>query len=341
MLLFYYMEKQRARSLTEDMLAEVAAKYGISIAEFGSVEGGYRNLSHSFTAHDAKQYNFILYKNEPGIVELIKRTNALGSFVSQNGLPVRAPVDERILRVGRRYGSLYGYLDGATIPWEAYAKKHIKLLGFAMARFHTAAKGYAGPVLPDVEAVYQEITERMQRYFADPSVTQALAQKLGLHIDIPNVRAFLDTARQLPSRSPLHMDLVRSNVLFREAQAGDVFTVSGLSLSGILDLEKAAVGHPLFDVARTLAFLFVDCPKPADKLYRYFLDSGYRKRGGLHLTPISINGQDMLETLITLFLTYDFYKFLKQNPYESLPKNHHFKRTTDILLARKVVHYSN
>ena len=91
------MEKQRARSLTEDMLAKVASKYGVSIAEYGSVEGGYRNLSHSFTARDAKQYNFILYKNEPGSVELIKRTNALGSFVAQNGLPVRSPVDERIL----------------------------------------------------------------------------------------------------------------------------------------------------------------------------------------------------------------------------------------------------
>jgi Ser/Thr protein kinase RdoA (MazF antagonist) len=152
---------------------------------------------------------------------------------------------------------------------------------------------------------------------------------------------FLEAAQHVPGRTPLHMDLVRSNVLFRKKARGDVLVLDNLALSGILDLEKAAVGHPFFDIARTLAFLLVDCPKPADKIYKYFLDSGYRKRGGRELKPATLQGQDMLETLQTLFLMYDFYKFLKQNPYESLSKNHHFKRTTDILCARKVLHYSD
>ena len=219
--------------------------------------------------------------------------------------------------------------------------KHIKLLGWAMARFHSAAAEYSGPTLPNVEAVYVDILGRMKAYFADPAVQKALAEKLHVTVEIPDSTEFLQSALRIPGRTPLHMDLVRSNVLFREKQPGDVLVIDTLALSGILDLEKAAVGHPLFDIARTLAFLLVDCPKPADKLYRYFLDSGYRKRGGRELRPVYAEGQDMLETLLTLFLTYDFYKFLKQNPYESLSKNHHFKRTADILRSRKVLHYSD
>ncbi len=335
------MDKFRGHVLSEAKLAEVAALYGVSIASYGPVEGGYRNVSHSFVGKDGKEYNFILYKNEPGITQLIQRTNALGAHVAAKGLPVRAPLDERILKVGRRYGSLYGYLDGVTIPWEAYAKRHIKLLGAAMAKFHTVAADYAGPALPDVEAVYEAICGRMDAYFADESVQRALREKLQLNVKVPDSSDFLIDARKLPGRTSLHMDLVRSNVLFRAAKAGDALVVDGIALSGILDLEKAATGHPLFDVARTLAFLLVDCPKPAEKTRKYFLDSGYRKRGGRNLQPVVVAGGDMLERLVTLFLTYDFYKFLKQNPYESLPKNHHFKRTVHILVARKVLHYSD
>lgn len=341
MLLFYYMERKESRALPKEKLAEIAAMYDLTLAEVGRVEGGYRNLSHSFSGSDGKQYNFILYKNEPGIAELIQRTNALGAHVAAHGLPARAPQDSRILRVGKRYGSLYGYLDGETIPWEAYTKKHIKLLGQAMAVFHTAAHDYHGSALPAVETVYMEIVERMKTYFADEKIAHALSQKLQLVVCVPDMSGFLEAATVVAGRTPLHMDLVRSNVLFREATDGDTLAINGLALSGILDLEKATVGHPLFDIARTLAFLLVDCPKPADKIYKYFLDSGYRKRGGRELKPVAVRGLDMLEMLVTLFLTYDFYKFLKQNPYESLSKNHHFKRTADILLARKVLHYSD
>lgn len=335
------MNEGVTHALSKEKLAEIASMYGVQVATFGPVEGGYRNVSHSFTDKNSEQYNFILYKNEPGIVELIQRTNALGQHVVQSDLPVRAPADPRILQIGVRYGSLYNYLDGVTIPWEAYTMKHIKLLGQAMALFHSAAADYSGPALPDVETVYVEIFTRMKTYFARADVRTALATKQHLLVDIQDSTKFFEAAKRVPGRVVLHMDLVRSNVLFRETQPGDVLALDKLALSGILDLEKAAVGQPLFDVARTLAFLLVDCPKPADKVYKYFLDSGYRKRGGRKLQPVRIADQDMLETLVTLFLTYDFYKFLKQNPYESLSKNHHFKRTVDILLTRKVLQYSN
>ena len=68
---------------------------------------------------------------------------------------------------------------------------------------------------------------------------------------------------------------------------------------------------------------------------KYFLGSGYRKRG--RGTVAFDNKQDILEALITMFLTYDFYKFLRQNPYESLMENHHFIRTERMLRDRGVL----
>lgn len=322
------------QTLSEEILLEIARKYGLQPERFEHVESGYRNLSHSFTATDRRKYNFILYKNEPGIVELIRRTNALGTYVAAKGLPVRAPLDARILRVGRRYGSLYDYLDGETIPWEAYTMKHIKLLGCAMAAFHKVARDYVGD-LTDIEDVCSEIHDRMRDYFARCGVAAALKEKLNLVID----GTFLEQQNFLliqGEKSVLHMDFVRGNMLFRNAMEGDRFSLGNVSLSGILDLEKAARGPAVYDVARTLAFLLVDCQKPAEKVRKYFLSSGYAKRGGGVLPNAS-----QLEPLVTFFLTYDFYKFLKQNPYESLPKNHHFKRTVGILLTQKVLHYSH
>lgn len=357
------------QGLSEEVMRRVAHMYGVRVAAFGPIEKGYRNASYSFTTEDERWLNFILYKKEPGIVELIRRTNAFGRHAA-SGLPVRAPADERILRVGSRYGSLYKYLPGETIPWEAYSMKHIKLLGFSLAQFHAAAKDF-DRALPDVETVYKEIDKRMRRYFSETGVKQAMTQKLGLTIVHPKALPFLDQMKKVPTRIPLHMDFVRSNVLFKTATSGDKLTVGSVALSGILDLEKAAYGHVLFDVARTLAFLLVDCNKPPEKIYKYFLSSGYEKRGGglwffdeysfavlyagwtfpvqrgdtmWHLEPSEAKRNTaksysfyVLEQLVTMFLIYDFYKFLKQNPYESLSENHHFLRTVAILRARKVL----
>ena len=59
------------------------------------------------------------------------------------------------------------------------------------------------------------------------------------------------------------------------------------------------------------------------------------KRGGGICEPAELG---ILEPLVAMMLLYDFYKFLRDNPYESLDKNHHFRRTRDILIARKVLY---
>lgn len=325
-------------TLRNDQLRRIFAAYGLQLEQLLSVQSGYRNTSYIIETKTHGIKNCIVYKDEPEIVSLIRRVNEFSSFVSRSDLPLRLPVDPRILTLTgsttQRYCAIYTFLHGDTIPWEAYTKKHIKLLGYALGRFHAEARSYTGS-LPDVVDEYQAILIRMKRYFSDPATLGAAERKLGVHLVLSFERTagFLEECRALPAQ-PLHMDFVRGNVLFRPAETGDVFVIDELALSGILDLEKAAYGPVLFDVARTLAFLLVDCPKPAAKIYRYFIDSGYVKRGnGL----LQRSESQVLERLVTMFLAYDFYKFLKQNPYESLVENHHYQRTRDILLKRKVL----
>lgn len=327
-----------------DAQLKVALKYyGLSFARLDFVQSGYRNTSHIVETSTGLLCNLLVYKREEAIVERIQRINALSSHLHDSGLPVRYPLDDRILRLKgvsrERYASLYSFEHGATIAWEMYSMKHIKLLGMAMGQLHDSARDYKGN-LPRVSDEYSLIFDRIARYFENPNISQAMRSKLSISLSVSShefARLLYETDL-LAGQQPLHLDFVRGNVLFRQAESIDTVVVDGLALSGILDLEKAATGHPIYDLARTYAFLLVDCNKPAKKIYKYFLSSGYVKRGGgkaqlFASGPVST----LFEQLITLFLYYDFYKFLYQNPYESLTENHHYMRTCALLVERGVL----
>jgi hypothetical protein len=119
---------------------------------------------------------------------------------------------------------------------------------------------------------------------------------------------------------------------------------SELRISGILDFEKTLYGPVILDIARTLAFLIVDCKyKTEEKVRKYFLHSGYIKRGKNKLIQnyeFRLMNYE-LNCLMTFFWFYDFYKFLKHNVYEGLEKNEHFVRTKNILLAIGLLEYFN
>lgn len=319
----------------------ILSHYGLEAAEIAAVQKGYRNESYPVRLEDGRTVNLILYKREPGIVDTVRRANAVSRFLDGRGFPVRVPLDSRVVRVAAggtaRYAGVYTYLEGKTIPWEAYTQAHLKLLGQTMAEMHRALKGYDGPALPKVAAEYQAIVARMRRYFADPHVARAASDKLELAVPrrvFTRLWHILDFCEKLPGQQALHMDFVRSNILFdgdREPR-----------IAGIIDFEKAASGHQLFDVARTLAFLLVDCKyKPTDKVRKYFLTSGYQRHGRRQLERITVQGSGkrrlLLEELVDLFLLYDFYKFLRHNPYEFLAQNEHYIRTRNLLLECGVI----
>ena len=313
-------------------LAERALEfYGLEYEEVLPVQKGYRNEIYPVVLKNGSMVQLTLYKSEPGMRERIMRADAVSGHVARRALPSRTRVDTRtvVFTAGNRhtYGALYHYLPGHTIPWEAYTKAHIKALGKTLSDLHWALSDFDTDGQSKVIDEYGVILGRMTEYFSSPGVKKALRDKLGIKLVAPLERynRLLEGCRTLPESQQLHMDFVRGNVLFDSAE-----------ITGILDFEKTAVGHPLFDVARTLAFLLVDCKfKTEAEVKKYFLHSGYSKRGRAKLAYYP----GLLERLVEFFLLYDFYKFLRHNPYESLPDNEHFVRTLSMLSSSGVVHY--
>lgn len=320
------------------VVEQILEQYGVTAQQIMPVQKGYRNESYGIEATDDKNYNLILYKQELGIVDTIKRANLASNHVAAAGLPSRQTQSNHIIKLSAKgfeqYGALYNYLPGKTIPWEAYTQTHIKLLGLAMAKMHTVLTTLPTADFPLISRQLVATLERMQQYFTNSGVVEALETKTHTLVNPAKLTPYIGILRDSPQKSQqvLHMDFVRGNVLFEPSASGELW-LDDLSISGILDFEKVACGRVEFDVARTLAFLLVDCKyKPADKVRKYFLESGYRKRGGGQELDL-----DLLEQLIDIFLLYDFYKFLLHNPYEFLYQNEHFVRTRDILLERKVI----
>jgi Ser/Thr protein kinase RdoA (MazF antagonist) len=324
------------------ILEDVAKAYGLPVRRILPPEKGYRNRSFPIELKDGVYVNFILYKDEPGILEVIRAANRVSAYAADQGFPCRRPFGPIACLRGAsgrtKYGALYNYLPGHTIPWEAYTMDHLKVLGKTLGDLHAALCSLPRNDLPAVAEMYAGIVDRMEHYFADPGVQTALRRKLQLHISLHQFkkhRRLLDMCAALPLQQPLHMDFVRGNILFQDEPdtEGDL----KVTISGILDFEKTAFGHPLFDIARTLAFLLVDCKfKTGDKVRKHFLFSGYARRSQASLP----NQPELLDALIDLFLTYDFYKFLRHNPYEALPANEHFVRTKQLLAQRGLLQLS-
>jgi Ser/Thr protein kinase RdoA (MazF antagonist) len=313
---------------SNDLAIKILQMYGLRAERLLPRAKGYRNNILPAILGDGRQVSVIIFKVEPGILNTVNRADAVAKHLIAAGLPARQRLDPRTVVIGQnRYAAIYDYLPGATISWEAYTQKHLKNLGKSMSDIHKALQNFDAKKLSDVEQVYAEILKRMQRYFSDPDVQRALAEKLNIEIDTKKFERYsqlMNICQKMPGRQALHMDFVRGNVLF------DV----DANVTGILDFEKTAAGHPLVDIARTMTFLLVDCKyKTPERTQKYFLFSGYQKRGGARLQ----SDKHLLQALMDVFLLYDFYKFLRHNPYESLSQNEHFTRTKDLMLIRRLL----
>lgn len=330
---------------------QIANAHKLSYQKIDLPQQGYRNLSFKVHLSNGTAVNLMIFKTEADSLQRIKRADSFSYQLAKVGLPVRHRLDSPLVEISSKstkkssFAALYSYLPGKTISWEAYTMNHLKLLGQAMAAMHTVWRQLSN----SKHFVYPELLnliQRMEMYFDKSGVSNALLNKLNtvININFAQYRDLLGSLQNLPTQHGLHMDFVRGNVLFNEASEPSdesLFKVKNLKLSGIIDFEKAGLGHPLLDVARTLAFLLVDCKyKTPDKIKKYFLYSGYKKHGQLSLPDrYSDENVDRLALLVQFFLLHDFYKFLKHNPYEYLAQNEHYVRTRDILVAQGVIKY--
>lgn len=325
----------------ESVLEAVLRAYGLKSKQILPFQKGYRNEIWPVLLDDDQMVNVSFFKREPGSVNRIQNADKVSEFLAERGMPTRRRIDPRLLQL-KSSGEItnigvYTYLPGGTIPWDAYTMKHIKLIGRAMSDMHAILSGMDTDGLAVVYDELHHTVKHMKDYFARPEVIKAMQQKLQVQVSADRFARYnkaLDDCGRLQHQQPLHMDFVRGNLLFDKSTAEHTWQLDGVALSGILDFEKTAVGHPLVDIARTLAFLLVDCKyKEAAKVYKYFFVSGYVKRG----RSTTYGSSDLSSVLVEFFLLYDFYKFLRHNPYESLQLNEHYVRTRDILRRRNVL----
>jgi Ser/Thr protein kinase RdoA (MazF antagonist) len=326
----------------EKLVPDVLSLYGIEYTNILASQKGYRNEIYPIVLSNTQTIQLTFFKTEKETLARIKCSNAVSEYAALKGFPTRVLFDKRISRIRTPrsviYTGLYSYLPGNTIAWEMYTKRHLKLLGKTMSNLHYAlsTKKFKGSI--NVVDENLQLLARMDNYFNDINVCNAIKSKLNLDVSFKfdSFKKIFEGCRGLPNQTQLHMDFVRGNILFSNMPFNTSHSIDELAITGILDFEKTAYGHPLFDVARTLSFLFVDCKyKTLDEVKKYFVHSGYQKRG---LTTLE-HTDTLLTYLVNFYLMYDLYKFLRHNPYESLNQNEHFKRTKDILIDHHMVHY--
>lgn len=332
------LKKKQINSTEKNFLTNTLENFGFdsSLITFLPKNGGYRNLIYPFIYNKDKVFNLVIFKRESNILDRIIASNKVSNYLFSLGYPTRntilSPTNQSILRISTstktRYCCLYNYLPGETIPWELYTKKHIKLIGQVMGRMHRELV-----VFEDIDRLERIkdrcdiLIHRLDNYFSREEIVEAIRFKLGIEIDPNQLYIIGKRIRKISgNETVLHMDLVRSNVLFGSSQ-------NNLEITGIIDFEKVAYGPNVFDIARTLAFLLVDCKgKSSEKIQKYFLKSGYLKRGnGLEFDVSE------LSLLIRFFWIYDFYKFLLHNPYESLSENQHYLSTVEKLTSSGLI----
>ena len=175
----------------------------------------------------------------------------------------------------------------------------------------------------------------MKEYFKE--VESWIERKLKLKLNWKKLEYLFQKLIKIDYRNTniLHYDFVRGNILFSEKLDNVLYIYP---ITGILDFEKVCLGPEIADIARTLAFLIVDCKYKSEKIIRKrFLISGYAKRGKNSLAFSDINNDRNLNRLVKYFLIRDFWKFLESNPYEFLHMNEHYKRTRNILVTLNVL----
>jgi len=320
--------------MNETLVANALRLYGLDYVRIFPSQKGYRNEIYPIELKNLEKVQLTFFKNEPGILQRVQRADTVSEFVASCGLPTRVRFDKKTIQLSSHsrclYAGLYNYLPGNTIAWESYTKTHIKLLGQTMSTMHSILAGQEFSNQPHVIDESVSLLERVEAYLSGDDIKMALLAKLGINIniDFDKYKRLLVGCSGLPGNQQLHMDFVRGNILFAPAASEDVCQLNNLAITGILDFEKTAVGLPVFDVARTLAFLLVDCKsKTAAQVWKYFLYSGYQKRGAAKLRY----NKSLLQQLVEFYLIHDFYKFLRHNPYESLNENQHFIRTRYIM----------
>lgn len=325
------------------LIKSILNKYNVEYVSILPPQSGYRNQIWPVVTKEGHTINLTIFKTDRDIINRIKNASQVSDWLFSKNMPTRKQLDPRLVSINwnstKKVAGLYTYLPGYTIAWESYTKNHLKLIGLTMADMHKNLSNY-NHKLPSVYDELVAIANNMSLYFSKYDIQSAMTRKLYLCIDVSYIKILLNKtlmSKNLPHQQVLHLDFVRGNILYNDKNINQnyKYKINNLSISGILDFEKVSYGYVGIDIARTLAFLYIDCKykKPSD-VYKYFLVSGYYKHGNNEIKSIKF-----LTNTVLYFLLYDFYKFLRHNPYQDLHLNEHYIRTRAILVQFGIIKY--
>ncbi|MBN2015383.1 phosphotransferase [Candidatus Dojkabacteria bacterium] len=328
------------------------SEYGLEQCKLKRLKGGFRNICFKVSSQKG-DFVLIVYKDEPEIKKTIINAHLVAKLLQEKEFPTRIPLttkgghEYKRFKFGNcyHYVALYKLLEGSTIPWEAYTRRHLKSMGKTFSDMHYALKKiYNSHLITHNLSNWADITQReitaMEEYFK--GVEPWTSKKLKVRLNWERIKRVFETITKREATSEkresiLHYDFVRGNILFSEEfdSSLDIYPITG-----ILDFEKTCIGPEIADIARTLAFLIIDCKyKSEETIRKRFLISGYERRGRNKL-PFANLSDPLLENLMAFFWLRDFWKFLVHNPYEYLYMNEHYIRTKDRLVKAELITYN-
>jgi Ser/Thr protein kinase RdoA (MazF antagonist) len=276
-------------------------------------------------------YNGHRYFN-PQHAKFLTEAYSAAALLDSAGIPVRTAIPNNsgqlITQIDLQNSNnphlfgLYNYLPGRTLPWEGWTRRHLRALGRVMQRIHKTWSQCSSDFqyIPRWTDYLKKDSSMLIDYLTENSAT--IKRKLNISIDtrkISNLAIKIDTKSNYQLT---HNDLVRGNILFGKRKYKYVYPITG-----IIDFEKTMYAPVIVDIARTYAFLLVDCKYKTDlEIKKYYLDEGYfafKKE-----TPPMF---ESLENFVIYFWLRDLWKFLSRNPYEDLKKNYHYTQTVERL----------
>jgi Ser/Thr protein kinase RdoA (MazF antagonist) len=280
--------------------------------------------------------------------KFLEEIDCVAGYLRNKGLPVRTAINTKVLTFQHenktRFFSLFEFLPGDTISWEAYTRRHLRSLGLYLGKMHSALKEIDLPLqtIKNWNEYIVDDANKLRSYLKTNS--KYIEQKLNIKINVKEVEKTIYEVVNYtcPYEDPellpqlIHCDFVRGNVLFSNIKSGLIYKITG-----ILDFEKMLYGKVEIDVARTLAFLFVDCKyKTQDEIIKYFLNEGYNTLGCADPKQQKVIFSQ-LEKYMLYFWLRDFWKYLECNPYEDLGNNEHFIRTSGQLVKYGIILFFN
>lgn len=168
----------------------------------------------------------------------------LAEHMRQRGIITRHLVTPSVIQLDRsafRWMAVYRGVAGHSIPWSDYSEPQIISAVRYLALIHEAGRSFAG------RNSLVQLSERLDRWpdkaadsaGPDYRVNQEVLAQIKTRLDALN--------RDQTAHTVLHGDFGRANIIFQ-----------GEEVAGVVDFDRAGIGHPLFDLGRFTSYLLLD-----------------------------------------------------------------------------------